>query len=99
MTPNTNTPAARHLPPMGGKEAGSLKSPQKSEPATYQAIDGQVFDERGRLQWPELCHGLLGVYERAAAAGDWWSPSARRLYLDLYDAMKAAGLIEQELAA
>jgi hypothetical protein len=101
MTLSHSNPAATSPSQGCGGEAGALSSP-RSAPADltfgpYSVRDGVLF--HGERMFHADPFVMLEIHARDAAAGDYWSPSARRHYLDLYDAMQAAGLIEQEQAA
>jgi hypothetical protein len=101
MNLSHSNPAASPSPSQGCGGAGALLPP-RSAPAdltfgAYSVRNGVLF--HGERMFHADPFVMLEIHARDAAAGDYWSLSARRHYLDLYDAMQAAGLIEQEQAA
>lgn len=96
--PNT-LPASCVIPPE--QEAGAGRSDRPERPAEFFARDGKVFRAGGRdglgfYTAPDTCRALLKVFRRDVLACDWWSVGAADLHQKLADAMREAGISQDQ---
>lgn len=86
--------------PTERRGAGRSDSPQE-RPAEFFVRDGKVFRAGGRdglgfYTAPDTCRAMLKAFRRDVLACDWWSAGAADLHQQLADAMREAGISQDQ---
>lgn len=83
------------------RRGAGRSAPPQERPAEFFVRDGRVFRAGGRdglgfYTAPDTCRALLKVYRRNVINGGWWVSGAADLHQQLADAMREAGLSQEQ---